>query len=86
MQYGQGLMQKFKLDRIPTDIEMAARLNVKQKISEQPDGIDSLLAMNSTYLEAADPYSGMKGLFELFCFFVFPFFLFLIFIYSYLWQ
>ena len=64
MQYGQGLMQKFKLDRLPTDIKMAARLNVEQKASEQPDGIDSLLAMNSSYLEISDPYSGLKGFAE----------------------
>jgi hypothetical protein len=60
MEYS-GLFQKYKLNRLLTDEEKALQLKQQEKLGITPHYLMSTIKLNSTYLEIADKYYGMRG-------------------------
>jgi len=60
MEYA-GLLQKYKLNRPPTDEEWALRLDQKKRLEVAPHYDLSVIKINSTYMEIVDKYYGSKG-------------------------
>jgi hypothetical protein len=56
-----GLIQKYPIDRLLTEQEKQNQLKQKQRFDVQPVYQLSVIKMNSTFLEIADKYYGLKG-------------------------
>ena len=56
-----GLIQKYPIDRLLTEEEKQNQLKQKWRFDAQPVHQLSVIKMNSTFLEIADKYYGLKG-------------------------